>query len=501
MDGPAHAQDPGLFQQNHRTVGQGDLPVTRPKLNGGITPDIDGYGGLCDVLELTSPNHPSADESFENWGQLADSLASVLGTTNTEATKHPVHVLKKLSFYDLPSSVRERVYRDILVLGRVYINCYVTTEVRDDVGLLEEYEPPDLALLATSKQINAEAADIFYRENIFALFHADYLAAQLELHPEQKASFLRVKRLEISFDYRDYAFFTVRVPVMLAIMAKKLSKDCHEQESILNYINTMRTKLQGTDIMEGEISNIDGKSGLELITRDNIGAFVHARHSANMEMYIWGRVMDVLRRYTKLDVLSIDVRRCQCPQKCCRFANRVTNFGVLEHWLHAAPKRFECRGAGKKEIRVMAKSLATQKALTGAYQQNSPVTHLTKLPERFHKARTNNPEAYAYMQALIGNKDILTVLKDLQTTEGYDPFCDFTAPVMHTYICIAKLMPSQYLDKPTVDEVTAVISAESEAALHMLRARERRKRRAERQVCPDGHVGCAFRYGSRHSKK
>lgn len=502
-------QDRVRFYRDEGMHGQGDLVVSHnPKTGGDVTADSAGDEGLHHVPKEAKPYQCSVEEELEKPDQLVDSLSTAFAGMDPKVDSPTGPALKKACFYDLPQTVRERIYWEVLVIGRVFINCYVTSEARNDAELVSQYEPPNLALLATSKQIYAEACPIFFGENLFVLFHADYLAAQLVLHPAKQASFLRVKQLEICFDYRDYPFFTVRVPIILALMAQKLPQDCPEREPLLARIQHMRTKLQGTDLVEGTIVTMDKGSDLNLITSDNIAMFAHARHLSNMEMYIWGRVMDVLRRYSKLDVLAVDVRRCQCPQTCCRLADRVLEFGSLRQWLHGAPVHFECRGAGKKESRAINESLRAQRDATRIWQHNVMLVNAAVLSARssplskgVQESKTDKTEVYEHTPTFLGDQDPITIVKEIQKVNVYNPYRDLSAPLMHMYLGIARAIPDRRFQKPREEEIAACIAEESKAALKKLRAMERRERRQRRRVCPDGHIGCAYTHAGRHSNK
>lgn len=307
--------------------------------------------------------------------------------------------MKMTCFYDLPRPIRERIYRNALVMERIFVRPLISMEYLRNRNRAEDYGIPNLALLRVSRKINREAMPIYLRENIFSIVQVDMLAAACMESRQVATSLRQIRKLELVFDYRDYMylarFLRAQLPAIM-VEVKDRADDSPSKNAAMKSLGEMldhfnhssgRKLTVGTARNANTSTNSSTKASSN--TRSKLSRLLHPKSRLeqqkpqhrrdgnntakpshdiqveNMKEYLWGRTMTFARQTFKLSRLYIDLRHCTCPLGCCRLAEEVLDWGWVHMWIHGVPNEVEVTASSTVEERLIAMSLERQSLRPG----------------------------------------------------------------------------------------------------------------------------------------
>ena len=118
-------------------------------------------------------------------------------TTNMGPTRRPFR------FLDLPRELRDAVYKLCLNVGKVYIEHPTSVRIHD--MRITEKTTPEQQLFLVCKEIHSEAKEVYVLNNTFVLTSGPYTKVPAFRKFLASIDQKLLRRLSISFDYRDYA--------------------------------------------------------------------------------------------------------------------------------------------------------------------------------------------------------------------------------------------------------------------------------------------------------
>ncbi|RJE25767.1 hypothetical protein PHISCL_01880 [Aspergillus sclerotialis] len=260
-----------------------------------------------------------------------------------------------LTFFNLPVSVREKIYRYALVRKLVFIRPFVSMAYFQDSSRKFHTDGPILSLLSTSKQIYKEAMPIYLTENIFSIVHSDMLTAARLEYPRVFENLKLIRRLELIFDSRDYVYLRQFILDNLPNLRAEIeftAPDSKHKRAALERLDEMCSDFDVDGIHDASQSPRHASVDEDQETHD--------RHIENMKDYLWGRTLTFVRQTFRLTHLYVDVRACTCVNGCCRLADEVMSWGWFYVWVHGLPDEIQVRGASKQEMDVIASTFDGQ---------------------------------------------------------------------------------------------------------------------------------------------
>lgn len=306
-------------------------------------------------------------------------------------------------FYDLPRPIRERIYRDALVMERIFVRPLISMEYIRNPNRAEDYGIPNLALLRVSHKINREAMPIYLDENIFSIVQVDMLAAARMESRQVAKSLRKIRKLELVFDYRDYIylarFLRTQLPAIMSEIDDRADGSPSKSAGLKNLgeihekfnqssgrtfaIETADNSNTSTNASTNASANTSANTRTKLgrllqpkntpkqqqlqHRRDNSDGTksAHDLQVENMKEYLWGRTMTFVRQTFHLSHLYIDLRRCTCLLGCCRLAEEVLDWGWVHMWIHGMPNEVEVTASSTVEEELIAMSLERQSLRPG----------------------------------------------------------------------------------------------------------------------------------------
>lgn len=283
-----------------------------------------------------------------------------------------------VSFFDLPRSIREEIYRHALVKARVFVRPFISMEYMLHPDRAKIYDNPNIALLCASHRIYHEAKLIYLGENIFSIVQVDMLAAARMENRRVAKNLRQIRRLELIFDNRDYKYMAESLGTEIPTVMTEVEDWADESSAkkvAMRDLGEMRDHFDVSSAITPSTSKLRRKSRLidttEIRQRKQLNHHLHQhkndnketphdRLTENLKKYLWGRTLTFVRQTFRLTHLFIDLRHCTCPVGCCRLADQVLDWGWVYVWIHGLPDEVQVRGSSRSEKEVIARSLDRQ---------------------------------------------------------------------------------------------------------------------------------------------
>ena len=214
----------------------------------------------------------------------------------------------------------------------------------------QRVEKANLALLRASKKVNAEAEKIFYGENTFVIMTGLLMAAQVRANPCLEDKFLMIRRLEIVYDYRDWAHHYENVYKSVPEEIAALGLDIESGRKAGDWMGVEVASYSRQELLK----EFDIMTSKKLIKRKMKLARLAAYHDdqvRNMGIFCYGHAMDFAREHLKLDYLTLDYQNLHCFKKCCHLAIESTTWGNVKGWKHGRPRSIVTWGTKSREER------------------------------------------------------------------------------------------------------------------------------------------------------
>lgn len=202
------------------------------------------------------------------------------------------------SLFKLPPEIRQRIYEDILVVGKVFPytlgESYDEYECDYDDELTERelacYEAPEVGLLLVCKTIHAEAEPLLYRRNTFVLPPSDLTARffNRSLHNDTRRGW--IKSVEVSFEASD------------------LTRD--DREATLDE----QLELTRDDMLFPEKGEGDAWLHPDV---DNWAQNMHESYKECLSLVVWPRKAAFILDHLQLRELVVDFGAATCIEDCC----------------------------------------------------------------------------------------------------------------------------------------------------------------------------------------
>ncbi|OJJ81035.1 uncharacterized protein ASPGLDRAFT_1501325 [Aspergillus glaucus CBS 516.65] len=268
-----------------------------------------------------------------------------------------------VSFFDLPRSIREEIYRHALVKARVFVRPFISMEYMLHPDRAEIYDNPNLALLCVSRRIYHEATPIYLGENIFSIVQVDMLAAARMENRRVAKNLRQIRRLELIFDHRDYNYMAEFLGTEIPTVMTEI-EDWADESPVKKV--AMRDLSKIRDHFDVRLIDTTGRRQRQALNhhlhqyKNDSKETPHDRLTENLKEYLWGRTLTFVRQNFRLTHLFIDLRHCSCPVGCCRLADQVLDWGWMYVWIHGLPDEVQVRGSSRSEKEVIARSLDRQ---------------------------------------------------------------------------------------------------------------------------------------------
>ena len=262
---------------------------------------------------------------------------------------------KIFPFTSLPPEVRQLVYAECLVVGKVFpytvserYHEYDNDDDEQDTGLeLSDCEVPSVALLQVCKMIHEEAEPMLYQRNIFVLPACDLtiLFFKRSLHNDVRKSW--VKSVELDF-----------------VAADLTRKD---RELVLD----AQIALARNDLLFPEKCN----AGAE---------FAHDLHEAYIERLVdvvWPRKASYVGNHLALRKIHLKFGLSECNEGCCLLPGAAIQ-AMKGGFARGMPVEVKITGLGKAREpyrKVMAKWTSMRKL------EDNPYDHLLGLAQIYQK--------------------------------------------------------------------------------------------------------------------
>lgn len=150
-----------------------------------------------------SPTDHLQREVAELKKQLAAYQSANASSDNFTPTDEGSAAMKPFRFLDLPRELRDAIYKDCMVVDKVYI--YHPTSVKTYDMRITKTAVPEYQLFRVNKQIHDEAKEVFTLKNLFVLTAGPCTALPALRRFLDCVDIKKVRRMSISFDYRAYA--------------------------------------------------------------------------------------------------------------------------------------------------------------------------------------------------------------------------------------------------------------------------------------------------------
>ncbi|EEP78519.1 predicted protein [Uncinocarpus reesii 1704] len=311
-----------------------------------------------------------------------------------EPVETPVHS-QQPHFFNLPLSLRKKIYHFTLVPGRVFIKPFVPTRYKPGNNAQKKYDAPNLVILRVCKQIYEEAIVEFYRENTFSIVTPDLLLYAIQRYPRLSENIRYIRSVEVIFDICDFRYLTSVFSTQLAMMEQVITRQDNFSavRPMAKQISALRARLVGAEdhTVGMNLNNIEcderntgedddinhqryqDKEQARQVRRDEAQLQVQAQiralssgyttntafsithnteHETDMKMLndiLWGRTLSFIRQYLGLAHISLDFKHCVCAAGCCRLADQVMKWGATKHFRFGLPSYLSISGATEDE--------------------------------------------------------------------------------------------------------------------------------------------------------
>lgn len=202
-------------------------------------------------------------------------------------------------FFQLPLEVRQMIYAECLVMGKVFPYTVKETyneyecDYDDDLTALERSgcETPEVALLLVCKDIYLEAGPLLYQQNTFVLPASDFTSRFLKrsLHNNTRRSWL--KSVEMGFDASD------------------MTRDDREATLYEQFELVKDDMLFPEKVIDNYCWPYEDA--------DDWSENMHEAYKDTLAKVVWPRKASYILELPQLQKLIIDFRDSKCLEGCC----------------------------------------------------------------------------------------------------------------------------------------------------------------------------------------
>ena len=255
--------------------------------------------------------------------------------------------------------MREKIYRHALVVKKILLHNFVLHKY---VGC--KLEDPNLALLRANKRVNSEAEDIFYNENTFVIMTGVHMAAEAKDNPRLLEKFLKIRYLEIVYDFRDWSVHYMDARQSVREETADIEEEIERCRKAGDWMGEQANAYSLKQLMN-EWDDMNSKKFIKDKRTPAGSKAYHDDQVENMGMFCYGHAMDLARDYMMLDRLILDYQDFRCYKYCCHLAVESMTWGTVKGWMYGPPRSIWTWGTrDREEERAILKAMMDKDGIT-----------------------------------------------------------------------------------------------------------------------------------------